>query len=304
MLSEAVTIVLADMIFVDTLRKDSVEYDWSKRKIWPLFNDMLNTKDIKGLIKTNVKYCLMGDDSDYPKGVHLDNFKEKYMPFFVEDYKWTERNWNNMTSKKEQFTDWWENVQLMRDHATNKDSFGKLETVTEYIERNNIKDAKGIDNKSLIITMFDNLFNEDILPYLNRCAILGKTIDCVKDAKGIKDINLNNPIQISNNAFSRWLIGQMFIFSKFSFLQESKIYSNKIKNTYLNKDYFSILEINAIRSLYEQYLSILQSKNLISKDDENVYAETFPIFDPSFASYDKGIDFYEDLNNVWKNILS
>ena len=39
MLSEAVTLVFSDMLFAEALRRGGLEYDWSKRKIWPVFRD-------------------------------------------------------------------------------------------------------------------------------------------------------------------------------------------------------------------------------------------------------------------------
>lgn len=229
----------------------------------------------------------MGDDSHYmnkiSNNIYLNDFKEKYMPFFVEDYKWTNNNWNNMISKKEQFIKWWNNVKDMRDKAITKPSFGKLETITEYINRNNITNNTNTSN--LIYIIYNNIMYENIIPYMHT----------------------NNKFEsldiIRNNGFSRWIIGQMFIFSKFSFIYESNIYANKIKHTYINNNILSINQINAIRGFYEQYLNILKSKNLISHDDEITYAETYPIFDPSFTCYDNNFNTYENLNIIWKNIL-
>ena len=109
MLSEAITLVFADMLFVEALRRGGVEYDWTKRKIWPLFRDcgldpfkhsdsqhLLSV--FRTLLEANVPYCLLGDDTKYREllSKHLGNpvevvapaledFKQKYMPFFVED---------------------------------------------------------------------------------------------------------------------------------------------------------------------------------------------------------------------------
>jgi hypothetical protein len=44
--------------------------------------------------------------------------------------------------------------------------------------------------------------------------------------------------------------------------------------------------------------------NVISKDDQATYAEVFPLFDPYFVSYDKGVSAYEDLRDVSKRIFS
>ncbi len=62
-------------------------------------------KNLKKIIQANVSYVLKGDDGPYIKLLKengkdlksLEEFKEKYQPFFVEDYRWTENNYNNMT---------------------------------------------------------------------------------------------------------------------------------------------------------------------------------------------------------------
>ncbi len=63
-------------------------------------------------------------------------------------------------------------------------------------------------------------------------------------------------------------------------------------------------QINSIRAAYEEYLQILVTKNVISKDDQATYAEVYPLFDPYYVSYDKGVSAYEDLRNVSSRIFS
>lgn len=101
MLSESTTMALADMMLVDGLRRAGVEYDWTKRRIWPLFRDLkLDSADLEQMklaIQANYKYCLLGDDSLYKTlldkaGSNYDSlgsFKEKFAPFFVSDFLWT-----------------------------------------------------------------------------------------------------------------------------------------------------------------------------------------------------------------------
>ena len=133
MLSEAVTLVFADMLFVEALRRGGLEYDWTKRRIWPLFRDcgldpfkepaqpqhLLSV--FRTLLEANVAYCLLGDDTKYmellsnhsgslPSEVPaaLKEFKEKYMPFFVEDFRWTSQNYACMAEKAQEMSRWWQ----------------------------------------------------------------------------------------------------------------------------------------------------------------------------------------------------
>lgn len=104
MASEATTMALADMLFVDALNKSGVDYDFSTRRIYPLFVDLkINfldkenfVKNLKRVVRANYIYCLRGDDSAYRELLrevgsqeeNLEHFKEKFMPFFVEDFHW------------------------------------------------------------------------------------------------------------------------------------------------------------------------------------------------------------------------
>ncbi len=42
MMSEAITLVLADVLFVHALKIGGIHYDWTKRKIYPLFSQKFN----------------------------------------------------------------------------------------------------------------------------------------------------------------------------------------------------------------------------------------------------------------------
>ncbi|CAK9022325.1 unnamed protein product [Durusdinium trenchii] len=131
MMSEATTMVFADMLFVETLRLSGYSYDWSKRKIHPLLVET-GVKPFEGLshfftefqklLEANVEYCLMGSTQKYLDLIQrnrgqleagqsqavLEEFKAKYMPFFVEDYRWTSANFQNMAARADEYRRWWQ----------------------------------------------------------------------------------------------------------------------------------------------------------------------------------------------------
>jgi len=45
----------------------------------------------------------------------LKRFKEKFMPFFVEDFRWTEHNYDNMVKRSEENTRWWNDIAPLRN---------------------------------------------------------------------------------------------------------------------------------------------------------------------------------------------
>ena len=188
MMSEATTLVFADMLFVETLRKSGYDYDWSKRKIHPLFLatglDPFSSNDrdsffsaFRKLLEANVAYCLLGDDSKYVKLIRdaglvpmdrydgnsceaLENFKEKYMPFFVEDYRWTTANYDNMRAHAEDYADWWALVSPLATAAgvlgNVSDTGIGLETVEQHMAA--IDASAGIPTRDLIDRIFSRVF--------------------------------------------------------------------------------------------------------------------------------------------------
>jgi hypothetical protein len=95
MISEATTMMYADVLFTHALKQNNVEYDFIARKIYPLYTTSNLDFDRDGILETleklvraNVDLALKGDDSKFRElGTSekaLSEFKEKFCPFFVE----------------------------------------------------------------------------------------------------------------------------------------------------------------------------------------------------------------------------
>jgi len=286
MLSEAITMVLADMVFVDGLKKDGIEYDFSKRNIYPLY-EKIKHNDLKEILYANVMYCLKGDDTYYINLFDsqedlsaLENFKEKYMPFFVEDFKWTNKNFENMNSNNTIFSNWEKDLNtLMSDNELTTISDLALKIDNKLVE---------VDSNSIVNTKINLIFEEVIEN------IYFKTLNSTIELDKIKSIS---------NSFKRYMIGQMFVFYKFDFINISSVYKNKIKTT-LSKNTLDKNDILNIRNLYNEFLKQLLELNLINLDDFNTYKEVFPIFDSFYVFYDKDKEYYTTLADISKSILN
>lgn len=252
MMSEAISLVLADGWFIQTLKEDSVEYDYSKRCIYPLFEklDLNNEDTLKEVITNMVYYVLKGEESYLynitSEKTAIDNFKNKYDAFFVEDYKWTFINYNNMVHNKTLFKDWFSNYSFFI-----KDSFFTVED-------------------------FDGTIEPILEAFLN-------VIFSEKEVK--TESNLSR-------SFKKYMLGNMFIFSKFKDISISDYYFNLLNNE-LNKAELSLSDCKRIKRFYGLYIEQLANLSLIDKDQEVLYKEIYPLFDPSFAFYDKEKDFYK-----------
>lgn len=273
MMSEAITMVLADMVFIDGLKKDGIDYDFSKRKIYPLY-EKIKHHSLKDIMYANVSYCLRGSDKEYRRLLDnknldvLEDFKEKYGPFFVEDYKWTIRNYENMCSDIQTFLDW--SLALTAEMRDNN-----LVRIGSFMEK--------VDSNNLIDSIFEEVTENIYFPAMQN----GKA--------ATKESNVSN-------SFKKYMIGQMHIFYKFKFVPVSHTYSLKLKD-YLSKEILSDDDMKLMRGLYEDYLSQLLSMNLINDDDFETYKETYPIFDSFFVFYDKNKDYYESIESICRNVL-
>lgn len=302
MISEATTMALADMLLIDALSKSDVEYDFNKRRIYPLFCDLnidltdSNTRiaNLKRVIQANYKYCLCGDDSAYvqilPQGENtssLTEFKKKFGPFFVEDYRWTEHNYENMVTRSEEMARWWSDVEPLRtlEHAEQIESIDVFLTQIEVTH----PDAFSGQTGDFIDAVFDLVFERKVRPVLD----------------------LHPPPLLDSSerlfkGFTKWITAQLAITSKFHFLPESgqvrKDIISYMQN--LSDGSMTITDVTIVRSMFENYLHYLAEKNLLSHDDEVTFAELYPLFDPFYVNYDKGAAHYEDLTTISNRIFS
>lgn len=247
MASEAFTMVIADMIFIDHLVKSGYEYDFSKRKIYPLFKtlnlDSSNIEDIKKLMLANWEYCSTGKIYKYLKLVKnkedfmvaFEAFNAKYRAFFDEDYVWTTKNFENIFNER-----------------VNLFNFLHNENKPKNIEVNYTKDFE-------IKMMFD---------------------------KFIEGLNYSgNTDNYLNESFTRYFWGQSYIFEKFNFINETKLFKTKFYDI-LNEGNIE-KNFKKLRNLYNEYLGVLMSKKLINKDDYFTYQEIYPMFKPVYVFYEK-----------------
>ena len=188
MLSESFTIVLADMIFIDELAKDDNEYDFDKRKIYPLYKSMnikeLTIDKLKEIVWSNVNFALLGNEELLRKKASkeaTDNYVNKFKKFFIEDYRWTINNFNNMDSNKDTMKKWFN---------FNKDKISKDGTIDYY--------AKLINSE---------------MTYENKVAVIFDKVWQVVESAIVENNDLEKEKAISD-AFKRYMIGQSILFSK------------------------------------------------------------------------------------------
>lgn len=285
MMSEAITLVMADMIFVDGILKSGNSYDTvSERKIYPLFQHLnlsLSTNyidTVRKLMYANTIYCLLGDDSEFVKllssdspsditslNQSLQDYKNKYSQFFIQDYRWTDANYTRMTAKSPLFNKWWSLVSPIVDKFNlNLISIDQLRSVLNITTHHT--------TRQIIDRIFDHTFN---------------TVRFIL----LSSPSTNTPINFQNNlklAFVRYLCNQLFMFVQYSFDPNSSIYITRLLHFIDNihsTPSFSHDYISTIRSFINVYIDTCRSNNYITLDDANTYKQLYSIIDPYYVNY-------------------
>lgn len=295
MMSEALTLVLADMCFIDTVAKQGVEYGFEARKIYPLFQCLsLSGKtpldQLRSLLWANTRYALAGDDSifrslknpDVNDDVFentLSAYKDKYASFFKADYIWTVHNYTNMTEQSEVFSKW--------SNAIGQELFASLNlsTLTDYVN------ALSTEKRSL-----DSLDNIITAIFEKNFTMLSSIIN--------SDITPEDDAIIHSRAYSRYLIGQSLLFYKWHMVCNAENLGKAILYEIKRKKILTQSDFEAIDWHFEILLFSLRNKKLISFDDYRTWRNIHPLFSPFYVTYQGKNKVKGELSDIAKQLFA
>jgi adenylate kinase len=280
LMSEAFTLVLADMLFVENMKEHGFNYDFSTRKINPLFNALTlpeagHREQLKALLKANVYFANLGDDSLYRrllKAGAVDNFNgqealesytQTYKHFFIPDLLWSVGNYDDMTTRKESFAYW---TKLAGPELLERALLPLLSNVVEELEAQG-KDLSSYE--SAVKVCFEYLFERVLSPQLAQPA---------SKEENKEDVAISN-------AFLRYMIGQLFMYAHYRQVPTMAERGQQMATLLRETQHFGQEQIAQIRKLYESDLGILEQAELITKDETALYSQLFPIFSPRYLSY-------------------
>lgn len=292
MISEAVTLVLADMLFVDTLVKSGIDYDYNKRRIYPLFQNMSLDfeNDFKGALKllltANVRYALMGDDTYFQSLLGgknqeiLNNYKEKYERYFIADYQWTGKNFDHMAQRAAVYTNW---VNLIGRDTFNAAHLVLLEDFTRDVQCRHLIDHQNLE--SVVTAVFECMFDSIIWPALTQ-----PTINTEEDAL--------------TNAFRRYMIGQTMVFTKYPFVTGAYQMGQKLLKELKKPGAITVERIKQLRDFYNIFVDQLYKHQVISQDDQTVFKQVHPLFDPFYVFYESKTPEFIEIRRSAESVLS
>lgn len=284
MMSEACTLVLADMIAVAHSGIESLGYDITRRKIYPLFKslrlDAFDIETVKKVLYANCVYSLHGDTSIYQSfgadEKELNNFTGKYYKFFSGDFEWNEKNIARMTDTMKK------NEGLQQYFASLHPAFSAFNT-RELTKNITLTDGK---------LSFDALFSvfwsqlEQLLYYRNE----------------------SDPIQYRKTAYTKYISGQMYIVYKFSLhkgasnlMQDYLQTIDAIQASVSESEIISIGETFCDRiSAFIEALGAAQLLSPVEVITQTLHVTHFPA---EYVNYDRPDQYYETLEEISERIM-
>lgn len=262
MMSEAVTMVMADMAFVEQAAEAGLEYDFGARRIFPIYDP---AKGTKAWCKAMSVYAVLGDESELSKLCSkpeaLAAFNDKYGPFFEEDLRWTAHNARHLASALD--PRW---VGCHRRFALGCD-LGLSETDDYAAQWSD-------DDRSLVDGLFEALWA--------RHWVAGSEYDQAIDPEV--------------RALQRWFCGQLALTYKMDDLPLSRCVRESVEAACLGGDLDSI---RAQIPLWENYVDALEALSRLSGNDAALFKDYYPIVPPMYVSYDRPKESYSGIAARW-----
>jgi inosine/xanthosine triphosphate pyrophosphatase family protein len=298
--SEACTIILADMFYADGLNTFGVPRTGLDKRIYPLFeaikaaqaipdpDKMLQHEKIAFIRKVlfaSTRYSLLGDDREWialltpAKGscdtnhiACLEAYKKHFEKIFIGDNAWTRANFDNMYKQKGPLEHWIQNVgadTFKRAHVP------LLSEVCSSLTSTNLSDYDAVVN-----AVFDLIFETKISPYL-AC----ETIDYLPKE------------QCQSNAFRRFLIGQVSLFSRYPAPLNLGILQEQILDLLHSTEHFSVELQDSIRTSLKQVILGIEGLGLMSREEARNAVDCSTVFPPVYISFAAMENQYETIRN-------
>lgn len=273
MMSEAMTLVIADMLYADTLVRTNPE-NASKvdSRIYPLYQALNLSGEreeiIRQLLWANTRYALLGDDSAWKKLLKegqedkLQAYKNHFEKFFIGDHVWTNANFKNMAAMPDFYKNW---ITVIGKEQFQKAGLLFLGDIAAKIK------GRGTDMNSfedIVKHTFDEIFETRILQKLRQEPVKMKEEERLK------------------RAFHRYMIGQMSFYFRYQDLaglhDRAKAMAARLKTSTFDEK-----EREEIYSEFVKDVHYVWGMGLITSASADNYTQLHPIFPPVYISYNR-----------------
>jgi hypothetical protein len=270
MMSEGISLVLADMLFVHGLASDPVHtgYDFTKRRIRPLYEAIEPAKreDLEWLLRQVCTFLLRGEAGELPAHTEAwSAFSTKYSRFFVADFQWTRMNWLNLVARSESIRAW---IDLVHPETFGAQGVWFISQVVDEIGR-------GLPLDVLCDRLFELVLQRRVMPALAFA--------------GVPDVERSRSAGVR-----RWLTGQLALFARYAPVVGMPAIAHELAARVRDPRLLTADEITAIRARLREHVEQLAKDGVISNDDAAIFPDLFPLFDPFFLrDYDEAQQEFE-----------
>ncbi len=249
LIGEGICLVLADMYCMDELKKQGIDYDFEKKKIYQGFYPM-REKDFKSNIKGNAIFAATGSLSFYDADIREDEGFMKYVdwfsPVYISDIKWSLHNANCQLNLSQATFAWQSDIKKYLPKVICTSNEVILPTTAQLIETLNL--TKDMSEVEMADCIFEWIYREFYM------------VESYTESPADK-------------ARERFYAFQ----SKIAY--DYKLDISAYLNCLASKDY------NAFNNLYKEDLKYLFSKRILTETQFDIYKEVYPHFDSCFISY-------------------
>jgi hypothetical protein len=298
LMSEALTLVLADMIFVNSVFLNGGNYEtYEGRKIYPVFQKMIQNNPnymdhieefIHAILHASFKYCFFGDVTFFENlcGPNSDdvlvNFRNKYDSYFTADMFWTANNYDNMAKTASIYENWWNAVKYWRNGSID------LQTIDEFSDEFGLRKHENDQDKTqLLDAIFESMYQKYI-----RQLIVTK-IDPIDDQ------------MVLTNCYRRYMIGQCLLFFRYESCATIKPKFIMLHQELTSNELATYSVVERSRQFYNMCLEHLKDDGYVTADDVISYKDVFPpFFVPNYLTgYEEFSSNGKELKDFQRDIL-
>jgi hypothetical protein len=272
LLSEASTLVLADMVAVADARLDEQGYDVSKRKIFPVYESIVRTNNgqrpaVDKLLAANAYFCFTGGTQGFEamgaSEETLNEYRTKYESIFRDDFLWNLQNYDAMLAELEGN----ERIQEYYSWIAANTALPTLDHYTSSVTT----PENGIDISKLL-----SIFRADFT----------------------KALNYNQPIEDTKRlqlAYQKYLAGQRVVFARFGHKIEAGQFLERFDENYsalgaINDTEGLNLHGQLANGAVDEYLAQLSAADILLPHEEALYRFSAPLYPIKFVNYEKRKD--------------
>lgn len=268
LLSESSTLILADMVAVADAKLDKQGYDISKRKIFPVYQSILNNRngspDIDKLLAANAYFCFTGDPVGFQKLGASDEsvaaFQSKYESIFRDDFMWNLHNYEDMVAERANNPHIGEYYDWIAANAP------MLPFITEY-------DGLSLEDGTVDVSMLLSQFRADFTAALNY-------------RKPIVDEKR------TRLAYQKYLAGQRLVFARFHEQVDPADVQVRFDEHYTVISAATTAEEisdsgQAANKAIDEYIDALAEKNLLLPHEVALYRYSVPQYPIRFVNYER-----------------